>query len=276
MESFFSRLQGNTFRRHFVASPPAVLDVLSIANKTVHVVRDDLLPGGTKQRGLYGLLQGLEARGFRKFAYVSPFCGYAQIALSYLCRQMDLECYLYCEKDPTALKKTPHAYTMRASAYGAKISLYDSMAEAYSEYDQLKAKTIYKIPLGFDCTEFKFHYTEALKIVWSDLLLRLPSQPKTLWLPVGSGTLVRNFSALLENSQTKINAVNVHVLSDQDARIAGLNQLPNVRLFSAPQLFAEPSKQCPTFPSNIFYDAKLTSFVSEFGNENDLWWNVAK
>ena len=60
--------------RRFVASPPLVVQEVNIGENRIRVVRDDLLPGGTKQRGLFGLLKDYERKGYTRFSYVSPFC----------------------------------------------------------------------------------------------------------------------------------------------------------------------------------------------------------
>ena len=81
------------------ASRDGVVDPLKFLEKTVNVVRDDRLPGGTKQRGLYGLLVEHRAAGVHRFVYASPFCGYVQVALSYLCAEIGLSCVLFCERN---------------------------------------------------------------------------------------------------------------------------------------------------------------------------------
>lgn len=251
----------------------------NIGGKNIFVVRDDLLAGGTKQRGLADLLQHYKRQGHRQFAYASPFCGYAQIALSYLCQQFDLECVLFCERDKTSPQSHAHAhpYTLKARKFGAKILLYNSLAEAQVALNEgcRGDQSLFQIPLGFDCPEFIRYYTEALNIQWDLLLRQLGQPPKVLWLPVGSGTLTQSFLKVINTNQIKIHAVNVHVLKADDQRMTRLSDSPHVNLFSAPQSFHVPEETRPPFPSNVFYDAKLGPFISKYANDGDVWWNVA-
>ena len=50
-----------------------------------HVVRDDLLPGGTKRRGLTELLNAL---GADEYIYPSTAQGYGPVALAHACRDL--------------------------------------------------------------------------------------------------------------------------------------------------------------------------------------------
>jgi hypothetical protein len=59
-----------------------VLTPLQIDAGTVHVVRDDLLPGGTKQRAVHAYLRDAIAGGATSFVYASPPPGFAQVALA--------------------------------------------------------------------------------------------------------------------------------------------------------------------------------------------------
>ncbi len=261
-----------------MASPQLVMQEIQLEGKHFHVVRDDLLIGGTKQRGLFGLLQELGRKGSGKFAYASPFCGFAQIALSYLCGQMGFECILFCERDNASPRREAHAYSVEAERFGAQLRLFDSLEEAHLALEVLCAndKSFQQIPLGFDCPEFTKYYSAALRVEWEHLLRMLGRAPRAIWLPVGSGTLTRNFLQVLEGTGTIICAVDVHVLAPTDPRIQCLSESPRVKLFSAPMGFHQSEKNIPPFPANPFYDAKLGSFVTRFGSEGDVWWNVAR
>ncbi|HVK60991.1 MAG TPA: hypothetical protein VM432_05555 [Bdellovibrionales bacterium] len=56
------------------------IDALNIRGSRLHVVRDDLLKAGTKQRAAIPYLLDLRKDGFEEFVYASPFSGFAQIA----------------------------------------------------------------------------------------------------------------------------------------------------------------------------------------------------
>lgn len=76
-------------------SPPARLSRLTVKDKTIHVVREDLLPGGTKQRAVSHFISQSAESGRCQFVYASPFCGYAQVALAYVCRELGFPCTVF-------------------------------------------------------------------------------------------------------------------------------------------------------------------------------------
>jgi hypothetical protein len=259
-------------------SPPVQLSTIHHERKNIYVAREDMLPGGTKQRAIARFAELMLAKGFNHFVYAGPFCGYAQVALAYVCQIMELPCTIVAERDPHARNESgKHAYTELAEKYGAQIVLENSLAEATrtaTTFCAQHAKRL-NVPLGFDCVEYKNLLQAELEIQWQNILSALPETPNYLWLPVGSGTLAQTFSRFIESS-TRIRCVNVHVLSGQDTRIQALRDNCNIELFSSPQVFAESACRKPCIPSNEFYDAKLWHFIAQHGQDGDLWWNVGR
>jgi len=75
------------------------------------VVRDDLLPGGTKRRGLPALLEF-----GREYVYAGPVFGYAQLALAYASKDAGSIATIFVAK-----RKIMHPRTLEAKSAGAKI-----------------------------------------------------------------------------------------------------------------------------------------------------------
>jgi hypothetical protein len=80
-----------------------------------HVVRDDLLNGGTKMRAIMPLI---EASPATEFVYASPAQGYAQVALALCAAAHGRRATIF-----TAKRKAPHPLTLRAKAAGAKVAV---------------------------------------------------------------------------------------------------------------------------------------------------------
>jgi hypothetical protein len=80
---------------------------------SVLVVRDDLLPGGTKRRVADRLLVS-----GNEFVYASPAYGYAQVALAYACIDAGKQATIF-----TAKRNVLHPRTAEAKKAGAKIVL---------------------------------------------------------------------------------------------------------------------------------------------------------
>lgn len=259
-------------------SPMAVVERIKHNAKTFYVVRDDLLPGGSKQRACVPLLKGLHKKGAQHFLYASPFAGFAQVALAFAAQQINLSCHLFCEEDKTnSMPLQKHAFTLLAEKFGAQITVVSTLneAEALAENEARKKTSNYKIPLGFNCEEFISEFEIQLREQWAHITKKMGLTPKRVWLPVGSGTLLSVIRRIVPNS-TEINCVDVCVLSDQDPRIQAVKNDPRVNYFKTPEKFYQLAEQPPSIPSNIHYDAKLWRHLVEFGQMDDLWWNVAR
>jgi hypothetical protein len=259
------------------ARPPLTVDTIRRNGRRLHVVRDDLLPAGSKQRAVLPLLEGLRVRGFRQFTYASPFAGFAQVALAYGCRELGLSCRIFAERDATQPGRRAHAFTALAAQEGAQITIVEDLASAERAAEAAAAgsSAAMKIPLGFHGKEFGAEFRRALEGACATIEKRLGHFPSRVWLPVGSGTLARAFRAAAP-AATELLCVDVRVLPESDPRLTDLAALPSLRLFRAPETFAEKVKRPPPLPSNCHYDAKLWAFIEERGEDGDLWWNVAR
>lgn len=255
-------------------SPPIVIDQV----QQFYVVRDDLLPGGSKQRACGPLLENYFDSGFSFFYYASPFAGFAQVALAYTCQQMKLNCHIFCEMDPTqSYEGAMHEFTLLAKSYGAKITMVKTLAEGElgAQLASQAHQGSVKIPLGFDCDEFKDAFEVEIRCEWNRLKRHLKLTPKRLWLPVGSGTLASVFQKVLK-SETELNCVNVRVLPSSDERIQRLVQNSCLKMYTTPESFHQKVSLEPQVPSNAHYDAKVWQFLKRFGQKGDVWWNVAR
>jgi 1-aminocyclopropane-1-carboxylate deaminase/D-cysteine desulfhydrase-like pyridoxal-dependent ACC family enzyme len=260
-------------------SPPVQITALAIPRGHVHVVRDDLLPGGTKQRAAVPYLQDLQREGYRELVYASPFAGFAQVALAASALQLGMTCRLYCEEDRSRseFRGAAHAFTRLAESMGARVVITSTLEAA----EQLAAAHVQerggavKVPLGFNAPSFIRHLSAEIRTQWQLVLHHVGAVPQTLWLPVGSGTLANAFRDTVDD-RTFIQAVDVRVLDRADARLQALALRSGVRLAAAPEPFMAAAELPPPIPSNAHYDAKLWAFVQAHGADGDVWWNVAR
>lgn len=243
----------------------------------VHVVRDDLLPGGAKERGLGPFLEEEIGRGAREFVYASPFCAWEQVTLAAACRRLRVPCRLFCEADPSAgTTLAPHDVTERANLLGAQVSLHASLREAEADaarYERTRAGAK-RLPLGFDTDGFRHTMGRAVERAWREVEIECGA-PKHLWLPFGSGTLLGVFRAVLPEDVT-VHAVNVRVLDDSDPRVIRAKSDPRVVFHRTGLRVHERATTRAPVPSNAFHDAKLWDFVLREGRAGDVWWNVAR
>lgn len=212
------------------------------------VVRDDLIPGGTKARIIGNFLDG-----DHEWVYASPAYGYAQIALALTCRDMGKQATIF-----TAKRKALHPRTLEAKAAGAKI-----VQVPYGYLSNVRAKAAAYanavgaglLPFGFDFPAF----TDALTCVARATGI----DPAEVWTVAGSGTLSRALQIAWPKAAFKM--VQVGSIPDTGRAI----------LYKAPEAFGDDARYRPPFPSCSNYDAKAWQFVKRHGQPGALFWNVA-
>ncbi len=259
--------------------PDFKIEALTCAGRSIVVVREDLLIGGTKQRACVPYLEDLIREGVEEFVYASPFAGFAQVALAISARSLGKSATIFCERDAT-YSGAPrlHEFSKLAMKHGAQMVLVDTLGRASAKAVAYARERIGRaqLPLGFDCVSFRNYLKREVTRAWSQIESQAGSnRPRTLWVPVGSGTLLKTFHEILP-ADVRIRGVNVRVLENSDPRIAGLTRIDRCELFSTPERFEEPSRLLPPVPSNVHYDAKLWQFMEKHAEAGDVWWNVAR
>mmetsp|Transcript_12506 Transcript_12506/g.30793 ORF Transcript_12506/g.30793 Transcript_12506/m.30793 type:complete len:1078 (-) Transcript_12506:102-3335(-) len=233
---------------------------------TVHVFRDDFLPGGTKQRALGLLLLASKAKAH---LYAGPENGFAQVALSHASR--------LCNKQAVSMVATPrrgaqkHSSVKRAEEFGAKLveipppnRLKEIKREA-TRYCEQRPETLL-LPFGLDCEAFVGCLEYALRHSLPKELVE--NGPRRLWLVAGSAVLLATFHRLWPKTQFMVVQVGKRIWPDQ---LEG----KNATKFEAKEKFSDPSEEPPPYPSVNTYDAKLWQFVRRYGEDGDYIWNVA-
>ncbi|MGH3729374.1 MAG: pyridoxal-phosphate dependent enzyme [Micromonosporaceae bacterium] len=253
-----------------------VVESLPVGGHRVHVVRDDLLPGGTKERAAVPYLRWLVDEGHHEFVYASPFAGFAQVALAAAADRLGVACQLFCESDPARPGMARHEFTTLAAGFGARIELVRDLATGHRKAQRYAAAPgRYQVPLGFDDERFRKLMAAELTSAWHQLRDQIGGSPRRLWLPVGSGTLANCFRSAI-GDDVRLLCVDVRVLPTGDGRLTEIAGWSNAELQRAPQAFAEPASPPPPVPSNAHYDAKLWQFITAAGRDGDVWWNVAR
>lgn len=245
---------------------------------SINVIRDDLLVGGTKQRGMYELMKKSDND---TFVYASPLNGYAMVAISYCSQLLGKESIIF-------VAGSVHSpSTKKAMKYGAKIILVNGTLEEAqkraTEYSTEHSSML--IPFGGDSPEFSKILYKNLKKATKHI-----SEPSRLWIPIGSGTLSRTLMKLWPNAKIVPIRIGKNVWEDQYSseswkRMGGRKRIDYLRVVNDPRLpkikgfeyqrFEEPAPIMPPWPSMKTYDAKMYQRILQFGQEGDYVWNVA-
>lgn len=233
----------------------------------IFVVRDDLIPGGTKQRVLE---RWLPEMGPAEYVYAGPREGYAQVALAEACLSLrgrmqskvgDYRATLFV---PHAATRGMHIRTQHAITAGAHyisvnpgyLSNTKAQAHRYSYKMQAAGIDVRLLPFGLDDPRF-------IEIVAEIARAATTITPHEVWVTAGSGTLCRALQQAWPRAE-------MHAVQVGHAPSVG-----NANLWQAPEKFQEPAKHPPPFPSCLEYDAKAWQFVREHASRGALFWNVA-
>jgi hypothetical protein len=228
-----------------VLSPPTVED-----RDGLLIVRDDLLPGGTKVRFLADLFRSWPEH---EFVYAGPTQGYAQVAMGHAAALTGKQATCFI-----AQRAHLHPRSAAARQAGARLvevphgrlSVVRARARAYAELVGARF-----LPLGFDLPEAR----DALAEVASGLGLA----PPEVWCVAGSGLLSR----ALQQAWPAAAHVAVRIGQPPDVGAA--------RLLRAPEAFAQDARERPPFPACSNYDAKAWRFVRAEARPGALFWNAA-
>lgn len=241
--------------------PEFLLDSYPTKNGHVTVVRDDIVPGGTKQRVLE---QWIAEMGPGEYVYASPAEGYAQIALALTCAALGSG---YRANVFVARRKEMHLRTQLARKAGAIITEIENVpafnvltarARAYAAPSLIADRDMERklLPFGLDAPRFK-------ELLVSIIKGGVDYKPKEVWSVVGSGTLIRCLQEVWPKAS--FNAVQVGHKAD----------IGKAERYIAPEKFSQRAKFMPPYPSCDSYDAKAWQFVYEHAADGALVWNVA-
>jgi hypothetical protein len=242
------------------------------ADTGIVIVRDDLLAGGTKVRGLLPYIGDITSRdpGVVEFVYPSPAFGYAQVALSECCKRLGLKCTMFVAK-----RKIKHENTLLAEENGAQVveifpGYLSVVKKRAKEYVDVDPKTRVIVPWGGCEPEYRAHLTSAIVRALTSAITTLEMlEPKRMWVCVGSGTLFESLHEALPNTRFNL------VLVGAKYQVQSRHRERVIAVYKAPEKYEKKAKNKPPYPSNLWYDAKMWQFITAHAREGDFVWNVA-
>ena len=222
----------------------------------VHVVRDDLLEGGTKSI----LMSHMDKPDIKEFVYASPVYGGFQIAISAYCKKVGKKASIFCAK-----RNKKHPNTLKCLEYGANVIEVDygymSVIEKKAREYCLNKEGIHKIIFGAKTEENKKILGQRIKFVLDYV------NPDEIWCAIGSGLLV---SAIMANILPHMRVYGVQVGADPD-----LEFHDSLTILKYPKSFDKESKLKIEFPSMPNYDLKAFELcLKHKGPGKVLFWNV--
>ena len=241
------------------------------------LIQETILPAGTKQRGLDFFLN-LALTGTTALVTYGTAHGYGQVATAACCAAAGLACTIYLAK------VTPRtAMTEQAIKYGANVvEISDPDQSPRNSAQNRSVKWIsnkvlreltlkhvrshpsaYFLELGLDDIGYIGALAAALKVATTNIRIR----PRRLWIAGGSGVLTRALAQVWPATQFLVVQVGRTLYRDDFPNI-------DVTIFIAPGAFPAPTRILPPYISLAHYDAKVWSFVQQYGKDGDFIWNV--
>ena len=217
----------------------------------IHVVRDDLFPGGTKARFLPLLFDGRA-----EVVYASPAEGGAQTALAHTAAKLGKRATIFVAK-----RADPHPRALEAKRVGAKVM---QVSPGYLTVVQARARAYCKATGAF-LAPFGIDLSEAIDTI-AAAALSTGLKPDEVWCASGSGVLARSLAKAFPAARRHVVQVG-RELSPKDVAGATIHKacLP----------FSKPSVASVPFPSDPHYDAKAWEIAkARRGAGLVLFWNV--
>jgi hypothetical protein len=219
--------------------------------KTIKVVRDDLLVGGTKQAAIMSIIDGMQSH---ELVYASPRQGYAQIAVAAACKAVGKRAVLF-----VAASNQLHDRTRKAQQLGSQIH---QVPFGYLSVVQSRARK-YCADHGAELLPFGLNQPAMIEAIAARALSLSITPPQEVWSVAGSGTLQKG----LQMAWPDAAFFAVQIGKQPDAGKA--------QIIVAPERYEQSAKIKPPFPSCDNYDAKAWQFIVKSASDGALFWNVA-
>jgi hypothetical protein len=224
----------------------------------VTVIRDDLIPGGTKQRAWRALTNITK----NEIVYAGPYTGYAQVALAIIALKLNKCATVFLTKDD-------HKITLVAKKYGLNViakpnkHLYElqNYAKKYAKFNNA-----HLMEFGFNSKEIVDELIRTITNSTIDVLDRFDKH--TFWIAGGSGTLLNVLYNVFPNS--KFNVVQVGKELKKN-----IIDKPRITVYISPEKFDDTAILQPPYKTVSSYDAKIWTFIVQNAHNGDIVWNVA-
>lgn len=214
-----------------------------------NVVREDLVPGGTKQIVLREYLPELKNR---HFVYAASTYGKGGAAVAYACAELGFEATLFMAPGNTPVKWVEEVEKLGIKIHWTRlqqIADIDDIARGFAFENEAA-----HLPLGFMDKRF----TELMAQYASGL----PFQPNEIWCPVVSGTMASALEIAFPDAAIK----GVSVVKHPGYQGRG-------ELLYAEEKFVRNAASPPPYPSWTYSDAKVWRLAQKFGKDDAVIWN---
>lgn len=233
----------------------------------IFVLRDDLLPGGTKSVLMKSIVDDVPPE-IDEFVYASPVYGGFQIALAAYCEAHGKKSTIFCAK-----RNKTHANTLKCISLGANVVEvpygYLTVVEKRARDYCLSRPNTKKIVFGAkDEKNIKILSDRAAQV-----FAQIGTPLDQVWCAIGSGTLVTSIATAAAKTNAKVFGVQVGAEFSPPPHLG-------ITVIKYEKRFEQPSKYSASFPSMENYDLKafekcVQTTKEQVANGGQiLFWNV--
>jgi hypothetical protein len=251
-----------------ITNKPVIIDKINAYNKSFYIFRDDLLIGGFKQRFI---LRYLSQYKETNIFYRGPVNGYAQIALTYGCFLLNKKCHIILNKQ---YNNELYKLSYIVNVFNGTIHEIDKQNDKDIENNIInnimsQYSDSLLLPLGLKINKkiFKKIFKSISKKILKPFKSSLITYPKRIWLVGSTGVFFSIISKIFPNAFYNI------VVVSKDNKNNFLN-IPNTKIYIAPQKYREHTTIKPPYPSELSYDAKIWQFIKNNGEDGDYIYNI--
>ena len=223
----------------------------------ITVIREDLIPGGTKARFAESLFTNID-----ELVYASPVQGGAQTALALAARKLGKKLTLF-----VAAREEQHPRVLLSKQLGAEIieikfgmlGNVQAQARRYADRDRL-----FSSRRRIHCLEFGLGSDRVVEAIAATA--RQIPKPEQIWCAAGSGTLARGIGLAWPDVPKFVVRVG-HKFS---------YNMPNIKYLTYPKSYDYHEPRESPFPSDPVYERKAYRIMLEHvGNQRATFWNTA-
>lgn len=212
-----------------------------------HVLRDDLIEGGSKRRALNLLIPSLP---HADFVYAGTIFGHGALALALACRDHGRRAHLFLSSNDPKNRMIEKLAEAGADIQIASPLPISELLEQVKEFADRTGARLF--PLAFDEPAFFEAMTACLRE------LEVSSYPE-IWCARVSGTFARSLTSAYPEKPLRL----VSTVTGGNAE------------FFAPEKYHRPAQMPPPYPACPYTDAKLWRFAKEHAKPDSLIWNIA-
>lgn len=222
----------------------------------VFVVRDDLVPGGSKTRFLPYLIGDAT-----EIVFGGPFCGGAPVALATIGHRLGRKVTVFYAKRKQLHRRQLQVLKLGGTIYQVPFG-YMTNVQAKARAYAASVGALF-LPLGFDVPAAEEPFIKAMAGVRKKI-----GDVGEVWCASGSGMLARCLGQAFPNSQIRAVAVGL------ESRWKKQTMPPNVQIEKADVDFSQECNAPAPFNCCPNYDRKAWVRCAAKGRGPRLFWNV--